>query len=64
MNSVMMKKSFDLPWECVASIIFSAKGPTDEVKKYIRLIADAQIREQFAVKYKLHDLVIEVCMNR
>jgi hypothetical protein len=58
----MMKKTFDIPWESVASIIYSTKGPTEEVKKYVRLVGDAQIREQVALKYKLHDLVIEVCI--
>jgi hypothetical protein len=56
----MMKKAFDIPWESVASIIVGAKAPTDEVKKYVKLIADAHIREQIALKHKLHDLVVEV----
>ena len=60
-----MKRSADIPWENVATIIYDALneqgyGINDELKKYVRLIDNLESRQHFAKKKKIHDVFIEV----
>ena len=54
------KRRADISWECIANIINTAKGPTSELKKYIKLIENPEQQLALAVKYNIIDIIIEV----
>lgn len=42
------------------NILCAAKGPEDEIKKYIKLIENPEMELSLAMKFKMTDIVIEV----
>jgi len=63
-----VKRSADIPWENVATIIYDALkeqgvSVNDELKKYVRLIENGESRLHFAKKKKIHDVFIETCKD-
>jgi hypothetical protein len=54
------KRRAEIPWESIVSIINTTNGPVDELKKYLKLVEDADERLKLAINYKVHEVVIEV----
>lgn len=56
--SVVQKQT--IPYMTIFYIILNAKGPNEQLKKYMSLIPDLDARKQLAVRLKIIEIVIDV----
>ena len=55
-----MVKMPPVSFETIVYMITNAKGPAEQIKKYLNLIESIERRQALALKFKLSDVVIEV----
>ena len=56
----MVQKEKNVRYETILSIIYYAKGPEEQLKKYLSQVEDLENRRLLAIKLKIYDIVIEV----
>ncbi len=55
-----MVKNPPVSFETIVFIISNAKGPIEQIKKYLSQIENIERRQVLAIKFKLTDVVIDV----
>jgi hypothetical protein len=59
-----MVKSPPVSFETIVFIISKVeKGHPEQIKKYLSLVEDVERRQALAIKFKITDVVLEVCFK-